>query len=593
MKKILKLFIMTFLLFTTISCDDLFNSNIESSSSNNSEIEDSSMDSSTIDESNSINTSSSTSEEKVYQKDEEGFYVLEDDYFKNDAIKDEKRISKLKYSDDIPSEYVYSQMRLFAADKQIPLINCKTNMSQVWNGLAPSRMNNAVAIVALEGKMTFKLQCNFAILDECIIRPLAANITPKIDEDRRVIEFEISSAGQYTIELRSKRTLHFFVNDYYEFEEYKDDSNLIYFGPGVHNKNNNKYINSYNKIDVPSNCTVFVDYGAIVQGALFAHNKSNIKVVGGGIIDGSVFTRDANNNIQTIPYEFNYCTNLLFKGIVTTDPAGWCYNLYFCNEVELDNIKIISSRSNGDGVSVQSCQNVECKNSFVRSWDDSLVVKNYPHWSNRNNQGTTKNVSFENCILWTDLAQSMEIGFETVGKVMEDITFNNITILHNYHKAPISIHNGNNANLKRVKFTNITIEDAAMGGGDGNKYLIDISCAYSSTWSDKQATTELGSVDDVLISNVLVHKIIDNYVVSIVGSVDPRVQYGNSTHYVSNVKVEDIMINDNLFTKDYENYQTKYSKNVTIENTGKEVTGANIPYTNSSEYGSNYQIEVI
>ena len=218
MKKILKLFIMTFLLFTTISCDDLFNSNIESSSSNNSEIENSSMDSSTIDESNTINTSSSTSEEKVYQKDEEGFYVLEDDYFKNDAIKDEKRISKLKYSDDIPSEYVYSQMRLFAADKQIPLINCKTNMSQVWNGLAPSRMNNAVAIVALEGKMTFKLQCNFAILDECIIRPLAANITPKIDEDRRVIKFEISSAGQYTIELRSKRTLHFFVNDYYEFE---------------------------------------------------------------------------------------------------------------------------------------------------------------------------------------------------------------------------------------------------------------------------------------------------------------------------------------------------------------------------------------
>ena len=98
-----------------------------------------------------------------------------------------------------------------------------------------------------------------------------------------------------------------------------------------------------------------------VFAAFFAHGGNNIKIVGGGIIDGSVFERNANINIQTIPYEFNYCSNLMFKGIVTTDPAGWCYNIYYCDAVVLDNIKIISSRSNGDGVSIQSCKNVTCK----------------------------------------------------------------------------------------------------------------------------------------------------------------------------------------------------------------------------------------
>ena len=104
----------------------------------------------------------------------------------------------------------------------------------------------------------------------------------------------------------------------------------------------------------------------------------------------------------------------------------------------------------------------------------------------------------------------MEVGFETVGKIMEDITFKDITVLHNYHKAPISIHNGNNADINNVKFINITIEDAAMGQGDGNKYLVDFSTEFSATWSSQHTTTSLGSISDILIENVLVLNAIDD-----------------------------------------------------------------------------------
>lgn len=590
MRKANKFVLMIFMMFAVISCDNA----IESNDIGSSGVESITNESSSMYES-SDNFESSTIVElpKEYEKDENGFYVLEDDYFKDIAKEDNKQISKLRFSDDIPNEYVYQQMRLYAADKQIPLYNCKTNIANTWNALAPSRMNNSVAIMELEGKMTFKLQCNFAILNECVIRPLAANVEFKIDDNRRVIEFTITSPGQYTIELRSRRTLHLFVNSYGEFDNYKNESNLIYFGPGFHNKDNSKYIDSNNTINVNSNTTIFLEYGAILQGRFHSYKTNNIKIVGGGIIDGSVFVRDANKNIQTIPYDFNFCSNIKFHGIVTTDPAGWCYNIYFCNQVVLDNIKIISSRSNGDGISIQSCQNVLCKNSFVRSWDDSLVVKNYRNWSN-NSQGTTKNIVFENCVLWTDLAQSMEIGFETVGKVMEDITFNNITVLHNYHKAVISIHNGNNANIKNVKFTNITIEDASMGNGDGNKYLIEISCEYSSTWSDKNATTELGSVDNVIIENVLVIDGIDDYKVSIRGSIDSRDNYKNSVHKVSNVTIKDVGIYGTLLTEDYENYSSnQYCENISFISSNNKVSGSNNRYIDSFDYGSNYVIEVI
>ena len=531
----------------------------------------------------------SSSEKIEYQKDEEGFYILEDDYFKHEPIEDNKKKSYLRYVDDIPSEYQYKDMRLYAGGNIIPLFTCKTNYGHSWSPDSTLRLRNPVAIVELEGKMTFTLATNFAILDRCIIRPLNANVDYLIDNDRRIVTFTISSPGNYTIDFRSDMTLHLFVNKKGEFDEYRNDNNVIYFKKGIHNKNNNNYIDNNNTINLSSNTTVFVDYGAIIQAKFNAYNASNVKIVGGGIIDGSVFDRNATTGAVTVPYDFNYCNNVLFKGIATTDPAGWCYNLYFSSNITLDNIKIISSRQNGDGISLQSCHDITATNCFVRTWDDSLVVKNYPRWDNRNNEGSTYNILFDSCVVWTDLAQSMEIGYETIGEKMENIRFNNIVILHNFHKAPISIHNANNANLKEVYFTNITIEDAAMGKGDGNNILIDFSCAFSSTWSTNHKTTGLGSIDGVLVDNVKVIKA-SNPKISVVGSIDTR---DNTTHYTNNVTIKDVLIEDVLVDENYNNLMTnQYVNNLIFESSGDEISGATLSYIDSSEYGTDFEINI-
>lgn len=540
--------------------------------------------------SNNESISDSTTTPKNYIKDEQGFYILEDDFFKDDSIVDDKKINKLKYVSSLDDSYKYNQMRLYALDKQIPLFNCKTNFSHTFDALAPQRMNNALAIVELEGKITFKLQCAFAIKNEVTIRPLSANIAYEIDENRRVISFTITSSGQYVIETRSNRVLHLFVNSYDEFNKYKDEENIIYFEKGIYNKDNCKYIDNNNLIHLTSNTTVFIDNGAIIQGGFIANNASNIKIVGGGIVDGSKFIRNANTNEKLIPFEFNYCSNLIFDGICTADPAGWCYNLYFCNNVTLNNIKIISSRSNGDGVSLQSCQNVICDNSFVRTWDDSLVVKNYPNWANKNIEGATKNITFKNCLIWTDLAQSMEIGYETVGQVMEDITFDNIIVLHNYHKAVISIHNANNANINDVKFTNITIEDATLSKNDENNFIIDIANIYSSIWSTNHKITKLGSINNVLIENVNVISTNNDLKINISGCFDNRDGYKDS-HYVDNVKIIDLKIKDEVIKSDYKNIVTnEYTRNYEIKNVNSLISGATFNYLNSDEYGKNYKL---
>lgn len=471
----------------------------------------------------------------------------------------------LSYGAFTDESYLYSQMELFCGTEEIPVYNVKVNFGHSWNPDAPSRLNNGVAIVSIKGKVKFNLKTAFNIKGKCKIRPLEQGVEYREVGDKE-LEFLITKPGQYTIEFSNDRTLHLFVNEYDKYSKDVDPSftNIIYFGPGVHNKNNNKYISSDSFVHLSSNTAVFIDEGAVVEAGFEAANKSNIKIYGNGIISGACFDRSATTNSKLIPLEFNYCSNIKFEGISNLDPAGWCYNIYFCKNVTIDNIKIISSRANGDGVSIQSCENVTCKNSFVRSWDDSLVVKNYPRWDNRSIEGTTKNIKFYNCVIWTDLAQSMEVGFETVGSIMEDITFEKITVLHNFHKAVISLHNANNANVKNVTYKDIIVEDAQMGKGDGRNVLIELTAEFSSTWSNGHKTTSLGQVDGVLIENV---KVLNECtpLISLRGSIDARAEYDNSIHYVANVTIKDLFINNKKIDNTYSKLEEVYTKNISFE----------------------------
>lgn len=86
-----------------------------------------------------------------------------------------------------------------------------------------------------------------------------------------------------------------------------------------------------------------------------------------------------------------------------------------------------------------------------------------------------------------NLAQSMEIGYETnkgdkENSTIENVTFEDITVLHNFHKPVLSIHNADNAAISNVTYKNIVVEDACMGLGDGTKELIDLQVLTNSGW---------------------------------------------------------------------------------------------------------------
>lgn len=442
----------------------------------------------------------------------------------------------------------FNDLQVKVENTPLPLYGVYVNNEHSWSPNPTNRDLTGVGYFSLNGKT--KITVTGGNITSCTVRPLSAGVKTEISEG--AARFTLKSAGNYAVELNDdpETAIFLFVSDI-EADE-NPTGRVIRFEKGLHTTESSPHIFN-DTVTLTSNTTVIFDEGAVVRARFVANNAENITLKGKGVIDGSAFTRNASTGEVKVPLDFNYCKNLNFSDFSVLDPAGWCVNWYFCEDSEIDGIKIISSRSNGDGISLQSCKRIEVKNCFLRTWDDSLVVKNYPKWENRAVEGSTEDIRFENCTVWTDLAQSMEIGYETVGKTLTRVYFTNITVLHNFHKPVISIHNGNNARISEVCYDTVTVEDGSMGRGDAgnNNQLLEFSVEYSPTWSDQHKVTALGSINSVTVKNITMLGGNAVVTVKIAGSVDRRSGYGNSVHRTDGVRLENVWLNGKKLRQNY------------------------------------------
>lgn len=367
------------------------------------------------------------------------------------------------------------------------------NHSRSWSAdYLPKLSRTPITYFDFAGSADIEITVPNQDLEKVTISPLHYGIEPEIDREHHTVSFSVKEPDTYTVQFndRPERAVHIFANPIEtEIPDFEDE-NVIYVGPGEWDMNT---------IHLQSGQTLYIAGGAVVHGTVSAEGKQDITVMGRGIIDGSALPGWM-GRFPFVPLEINACQNVKIKDILVLNSNAWVCQGYETENMEIDGLKIISCRPNSDGITLQSCRNVEVKNGFVRSWDDSLVVKNYYR--------NSSNIQFSNMQLWTDFAQSMEIGYETnKGKekdsAITDITFTDICVLHNYHKPVISVHNADDAAVSGVVFQNIVVEDAQMGSGDGREmpYLIDLHITENGNWS---STSERGTISDITIDNVKV-----------------------------------------------------------------------------------------
>lgn len=430
-------------------------------------------------------------------------------------------------------------------DTPLFVYNMPVNNSHSWAAMGDPPVHYApMAYYDCDGTAKIDITLEQAP-DTAAVRPLSAGIKPVIRNG--VVSFNIDRPGQYIIEFNNKAAgaVHLFVNPIDNVIPDENDENMIFIGPGLWDIGN---------ITLESNQTLYISGGAVVYGAVQANEAQNVVIKGHGIIDGSTYenwTHPA--SYARVPVSLSECKDSLIDGIICVNPNAWTISGYKCTNTKIHNVKVISSRQNGDGITLQSCKDMTVSDSYVRSWDDSLVVKNYA--------GSSDNITFSNIIVWTDLAQSCEVGYETnKGKwpkvEIRNITFEDITVLHNFHKPVISIHNADDATVRNITFRNIVIEDAQMGEGDAgdNDQLIDIGI-MSSSWS---STRERGHIRDILIENV-----------AVLGGKTPPVSIKgyDENHTVENVIIRGLTIKGQIISalEDLEFQTNQYTSGIILE----------------------------
>lgn len=402
------------------------------------------------------------------------------------------------------------------------------NHTRKWvEGYWPPLSRTPVAYFDFAGTAQISVTLTEREIESATISPLRYGILPEIDKEKRTITFTITQPDAYTITWNDspERAVHIFANPLEtELPDWNDEK-VIAIGPGEWNIEN---------ILLEDGQTLYLSGGAVVHGIVNANRAKNVTVMGRGIIDGSHLA-GWKGVMAYIPLKFDHCENVTVKDVIVLNANAWVCQALESKNGRIDGVKIISPRPNGDGISLQSCQDFTVQNGFVRSWDDSLVVKNY----GSNSSG----IQFRNMQLWTDLAQSMEVGYETnkgsqPNAAIRDILFEDITVLNNFHKPVISIHNGDDAVVSGITFRRIEVENGRMGSGDGSEmpYLIDLHIGQSTNWS---TTKERGSIRDIVIEDVNLLK----------GNDAPsRIEGFDEDHRVENVSIKNLKILGNPIT---------------------------------------------
>lgn len=236
---------------------------------------------------------------------------------------------------------------------------------------------------------------------------------------------------------------------------------------------------------------------------LYAYDKHNIAITGGGKIDYSntsqwsgdvdntirdwnfgrtpVEQRDAfslNQKISGQLLQFRNSKNIIIEGVTFGHSPYWTLNPVSCENILLRGVTLTSITSNSDGFDPESCRNVIIENNLFANQDDNIALK-----SGRTNNGKLRGQPAENIIIRDNIfwqGSGISVGSEAAGGV------NNIYIENNFYNSlhqtigtdPMTRLGGNvfrikTANSLDAVFEDIYFRNIAVGGMREDFYQIE------------------------------------------------------------------------------------------------------------------------
>ena len=95
------------------------------------------------------------------------------------------------------------------------------------------------------------------------------------------------------------------------------------------------------------NTLIYFEDGAYADGKITAKNCDNLTIAGNGIISMENYCRNGGSYGAV---RIGGCTNVQIKDITVLDSCNWSVCISGCDNVIVDNCKVIGQRGNSDGI---------------------------------------------------------------------------------------------------------------------------------------------------------------------------------------------------------------------------------------------------
>lgn len=339
---------------------------------------------------------------------------------------------------------------------------------------AHAPQNTSMASFDFNGKVDVSVTSNHGDIKSARVRPLSYRIVPEVKGN--TLTFSLSQPKNLSVEVNGDifHNLQLFANPIETNRPSQKDTNVIYFGPGIHE------IPSA-VLKVPSGKTVYLAGGAVLRGQILIKDVQNVHVLGRGMIDQSISHGLRIANSRNVEVEGIYASQFFTGG---------------SRNVTIRNAKCISYIGNGDGMNVISSNDVLIDGVFNRNSDDCVTV----YGTRGGFIGGAKNVTVQNSTLWADVAHPILVG--THGNTphperLEDLKFLNIDILDHKeaqidYQGCMSLNAGDSNLIANVRFDNIRVEDFRQG------QLVNLRVFYNRKYN----TSPGRGVENVLFKDI-------------------------------------------------------------------------------------------
>ncbi|ASN20115.1 hypothetical protein CGK93_10875 [Arthrobacter sp. YN] len=299
----------------------------------------------------------------------------------------------------------------------------------------PSRASFATFVYFdTNGPVEVRATYNLGTVSSVKVRPTAEGIVPA--RSGNTATFTIGGPTKLVVDFNDNvdQDLMIFANPLETNIPSASDPNVIYYGPGYHNPGNTT---------VASGKTVYIAGGAVVRGAFFTDNASNVVIRGRGVL-----LQPGGVGVQA-----KFSTNVTVDGIIINgygndNNGGYGVEIGSTNGITVNNVKLLAYRKWSDGIDMMAAKNVNVNDVYIRTGDDSIAV----YGTRWDYVGSTDNVNVTNSVLMPGNAHPINVG--THGNPDVPDTINNIRVTN----VDVLTHNP----LVQVRSMSLTASDSNL-----------------------------------------------------------------------------------------------------------------------------------